>query len=565
MNFKGQQTLAPFSKLLVSSVLLSGTFLLVACGGSAPNTASTAQQITLPPPPPTPQAPIDVVVSGSLTFERVPLNPNTNGLDYDNSFNQPIRGAIVQLLGANGNIIESTRADEAGRYSFTVTSGTQVQVSVRAEILETGANDFDVQVRDNTSGNAIYVLQGRLEEVGRTAQTRNLFAASGWDGTSYSQTRAAAPFALLDTIYGSLQEFIAIDPSIDFPAFDILWSINNRPERGDVADGEIGSSSFTVSQGIPTIRIVGQVNNDTDEYDPHVVTHEFGHYIENQLSRSDSLGGPHSLSNRLDPRVAFSEGWGNALSGILTGDPIYRDSSGPSQARGFRFNIESNNGRNPGWYSEFSVQSILYDIFDDRDDGADVISLGLSPLYETFLNSDYLSTDVAATLYVYLDVLERQPGIDIDVIRALKREQQIFGTGSLGIGETNDGGLTTNLPVYRPITADGSPVTVCSVNDNGLFNRLGNRLFMVFDVENTQRFTFDMQRTSGPTGRDPDFRIFNQGRIFGRGISPDIDRETASVTLNPGRYMISAVDDFNIRLNDEDETGADSCFSFTIR
>lgn len=568
MTFHRRPTRSLLQNLFISSALIGGGVLLSACGGSAssptPNIQATVP--TVPPPPPSQsQPPIDVTVSGSLMFERVPLNPNTNGLDYNNSFNQPIRGAIVQLLGANGAVLQTARADETGRYSFTVTSDTQVRVSVRAELLETGANDFDVQVRDNTSGNAIYVLQGALESVGRTDQTRDLFAASGWGGTSYTSTRAAAPFALLDTIYGSIQDFIVIDPTLNFPAFDVLWSINNRPERGDVSEGEIGSSSFTVSQGVPTIRIVGQANNDTDEYDPHVVTHEFGHYIENQLSRSDSLGGPHSLSNRLDPRVAFSEGWGNALSGILTGDPIYRDSGGRSQAGGFGFNIESNNVRNPGWFSEASVQSILYDIFDSSDDGADQISLGLTPLYDTFLSDEYQSVDVAATIFSYLDVLERQPGIDAESIRSLKREQQIFGTGPLGIGETNDGRLATNLPVYRPISADGNPVVICSVNDNGIFNRLGNRLFLVFDVAQSRSFSFDMQRISGPTGRDPDFRIFNQGRIVGGGISPDRDRETANITLPAGRFMISALDDFNVRINDEDEDGADSCFNLTIR
>jgi len=570
MRFEGQIGFGPLSKLLVSSVLLSGTFFLGACGGSASSSTPPAQQAVLPPPAPPPPPPTqtstEVVVSGNLTFERVPLNPATNGLDYDNSFREPIRGASVQLLSANGSVLQSTQADDAGRYSFTVAANTQARINVRAELLETGANDFDVQVLDNTSSNALYTLQGSLESVGNTStQTRDLFAPSGWDGTSYSATRAAAPFALLDTIYGSLQDFIAIDPNINFPAFDVLWSINNRPERGDVSEGEIGSSSFTISQGVPTIRIVGQANNDTDEYDPHVVTHEFGHYIENQLSRSDSLGGPHSLSNRLDPRVAFSEGWGNALSGILTNDPIYRDSGGQSQSRGFGFNIENNNFRNPGWYSEASVQSILYDIFDNRNDGADQISFGLSPLYETFISDTYQSVDVAATLYSYLDILERESGIDIEAIRALKRGQQIFGTGPLGVGETNNGGLATNLPVYRPIAADGNPVTICSVNDNGIFNRLGNRLFLEFNVSTRSNFNFDMQRISGPTGRDPDFRIFNRGRVIAGGISPDRDRETASITLNPGQYMISALDDFNIRINDEDETGADSCFNLTIR
>jgi len=89
-------------------------------------------------------------------------------------------------------------------------------------------------------------------------------------------------------------------------------------------------STFTVSNGTPVIRILGDENNDTDEYDAHVVVHEFGHYFENSLSRADSIGGPHTQSDRLDARIAFGEGWGNALSGMILDDPVYRDSSGRS-------------------------------------------------------------------------------------------------------------------------------------------------------------------------------------------------------------------------------------------
>ena len=72
--------------------------------------------------------------------------------------------------------------------------------------------------------------------------------------------------------------------------------------------------------------MLGKENVDTDEYDEHVLTHEFQHYLQNLTSRDDTMGGPHSLGEKLDMRLAFSEGYANAFSGMSLGDPVYRDS-----------------------------------------------------------------------------------------------------------------------------------------------------------------------------------------------------------------------------------------------
>ena len=55
------------------------------------------------------------------------------------------------------------------------------------------------------------------------------------------------------------------------------------------------------------ICLVGAADQDTDEYDRHVIAHESGHYLEYYFSRSDSIGGPHALPDQLDLRVAFGE------------------------------------------------------------------------------------------------------------------------------------------------------------------------------------------------------------------------------------------------------------------
>jgi hypothetical protein len=122
--------------------------------------------------------------------------------------------------------------------------------------------------------------------------------------------------------------------------------------------GEIKTSHYSDNQ----LYILGKENVDTDEYDDHVVAHEWGHYFESRFSRSDSLGDDHSIGDKLDPRVAFGEGLGNAISGMVTDDIHYVDTNGNLQGVvGVYMDLSSSSGDtvSVGWFSEDSVQYIL--------------------------------------------------------------------------------------------------------------------------------------------------------------------------------------------------------------
>jgi len=527
----------------------------------AGNTGTGTLTVTMTPAP----ASSTVTVSGKLTYDRVPLNTATNGLDYANTFQLPIRQAPVQLVNASGTVLDSTVSDDNGNYSFSVESGENVRIRVRSEVQKGAPNEIDLQVIDNTSSGALYAAQGVLAVVPATNQTRNLRARSGWGGTSYTSTRAAAPFALLDTIYGTLEDFIAVDPDVDFPAFDVLWSTRNRSESGSVANGQIGTSSFTVSGGIPVIRILGDADNDTDEYDVHVVVHEFGHYFENSLSRSDSIGGSHSSNQRLDARVAFGEGWGNALSGMILDDPIYRDSFGSAQATGFNINVENNSYAATGWFSEGSVQSILYDLYDTADDGADVASFGLGPIYGAFTDPAYRSTDAFTTIFAFLDGLENQAGVVASEVEALTDAQLISGSGQYGIGETNNGGISDALPVYILLFPNNNPVTFCSRDNNGEYNKHGNRRYLAANAPAAGSYRFTMTRTSGAASTDPDFVVYKNGAFVGTGDSGANNSEVKTLSLAAGRHVIDAYDYNNVGGPlGQSVTPADSCYSMTL-
>ena len=504
-----------------------------------------------------------MTISGTISYDRVPHDQSTNGLDYLATVQLPVRGVLVEAVDASGTVLASDTTDGSGEYNVDVDSGVSLRIQVRSQLEKTDTASWDIKVLDNTSDYALYVLNGALLGSGTENSIRDLNAGSGWTGQNYGNTRAAAPFAILDSVYEAVIQLEDIDPDIDLPSLEILWSVNNRPTNGDVTIGNIGTSSYSRTSRGPTIRILGAENNDTDEYDDHVVVHEFAHYLEDQISRSDSLGGAHSGSDRLDTRVAFSEGLGNAFAGMILDDPVYQDSFGARQAPGFSINVETNSFTK-GWFSESSVQSVLYDIFDSADDGADTISAGLAPIYAILTDPDYVLSPDFTTIFLFADLARTKTEIDPSDLTALFAEEQINGTGPQGDGETLSGNFPRALPLYKPVTVDGGPVEICSIDDNGTYNKHGNRAFLTFSIVENGTYTFAMSRDLSSDlnspNRDPDILIYRDAALINVFESEALDTETGTIALGVGDYHIEAYD-FN---NVADQDAGDSCFNFTI-
>ena len=307
--------------MLRLTILLLFVAALAGCGGSGSDAA----------PAPVPGA---VTVSGQVTFDKVPAVAG-QGLVYAQTVAVPARGVTVELLQAN-TVTASTTTDAAGHYSFgNVEQSTDVSLRVRAEMLRVGSPSWNFRVVDNVNGEALYTLAGAVFNTGNANVTRNLHAASGWTGNAYTQTRSAAPFAILDVVYDAVQLVLSATPSTAFPALRFHWSPSNVPVEG-TAPGEIGTSRFIAGRGI---LLLGAADQDTDEYDRHVVAHELGHYLEHRFSRSDSVGGPHALTDHLDMRVAFSEAWSSVFSAMATGESVYVDTHGARQAHVASFDL----------------------------------------------------------------------------------------------------------------------------------------------------------------------------------------------------------------------------------
>ena len=293
-------------------------------------------------------------------------------------------------------------------------------------------------------------------------------------------------------------------------------------------------------------------NGDTDEYDSHVIAHEFGHYFEDRFSRSDSIGGEHSIGARLDLRVAFGEGWGNAFGAMALGDPVYRDSANGISGDG-GFELEGNSTVAQGWFSEQSVGEILWDIFDSTQDSGDNVALGFTPIYNVMVGAQ-VDTDALTSIFSFATALRSANGSSAGGIAGLLGREDIESTpDDFGTGEDNTGGVFGTIPVYRNITlGPAGQLYVCSVataGDEG--NKLGNRQFLRFSNDASRAVLI---RASGVTNDqsqdsagDPDIYVHRRGQLVAFGESGDEDPavrriEEVSTTLAAGEYVIEVFD-----------------------
>ncbi len=314
-------------------------------------------------------------VQGTVQHQDVKVVANR--LDYTQIQNKASRRVTVQGLDNCGGVVAEAQTLDDGSFTLAV-PGNTVSIAVTSQLKTsnfsgapcTGAS-WDVRIVDNTKSKAVWKYATGLS-FSSNAQAGVITIPLAHNGSAYTD-RSSAPFAIADTIVSAMDRVCQGTPNTQFPLAYVNWSPKNQAVSGDKTVGQITTSHFTVEswKGVmtPQLYILGKENDDTDEFDDGVVAHEFGHYVENSLYRSDTLGGSHSLSDMLDPRVAFGEGFGNAFQAMALGNPLYVDTSFDSQSSGFSFNVGTApvSLKHKGIHSETAVQWLLWKLYDMRD------------------------------------------------------------------------------------------------------------------------------------------------------------------------------------------------------
>ena len=494
-------------------------------------------------------------IMGTISYDRVPVKVSYIGsaqLDYASSYKESAKYIVVKALNSDDDVVAQTTTDNKGKYILYVPKNTDVKIRAYARMLKKDV--WDLVVVDNTNLKSMYAIEGEFYNSGTATNERDLHAASGWDGYIYAGTRNAAPFAILDSINTIMQKVVEADSNIVFPQLTVNWSINNVSVGGDPTLGQIGTSSYTSDNG--EMWILGDANADTDEYDDHIIIHEWAHFFEDKFSRSDSIGGGHSAGDALDIRVAFGEGFGNAMSAIATDNPIYFDTSGYNQSSGWSMNIESDPVQNPGWFSEASVQRIIYDLYDDSNDGLDQISMGFTPLYEVMVNQER-NTKAFTSIFSFINALKSENRGDLSYIDQVVRAERINTIhDEYGNNRTNTANGVFNGPIYRELQI-GRATIQCNKNTYGVYNKLGNRTFMLVNIAKSGVYTFSAQPYGSSYG-DPDIVLYDTTYPYDiKGMSPleGQNSDSFSIELKKGDYMAEAYDN----------SFTNSCYSISLK
>ncbi len=491
-----------------------------------------------------------VFMVGTVTYDKVGINRNYVGLDHESIKKKPVRQVVVKAIGSSGEVISSTTTDDQGTYRLErLPQNREMKIRIYAQMKKAGNRGWDVRVQDNTNANSVYVLEGKLVSTGEHNSRRSIHASLGWNDSfeRYTSSRNAAPFAILDSVYTAMNKVIEADARATFPKLLVNWSVNNiaagNGSEAGLADGQIVTSHF---DGENNLYILGDANSDTDEFDNHIIIHEWGHYFESKFSRADSIGGGHGEGERLDIRVAFGEGWGNAFSAIATNDTIYYDTMGQGQNEGWSMDIEGESKKEPGWFSEASVQRIIYDLYDSYDDDQDQLSLGFKPLYDVLVGAQK-NTEAFTSLFTFIKALkdENSPeGGKIDNILA-----------SENIASINNIYGNDFYPLYTDMRV-GESKNICTSTEYGRGNKLGTHRYIRFAVNRSDRYKISVIQNNGSRS-DPDFMLYKTSVFEKVGISDGTAPKKAeeSYTLQSGEYLLD-ISDYNDR--------TEPCFDVTV-
>lgn len=298
---------------------------------------------------------------GTILYEKVPAG--RNGLELDAPVRTPAAGIKVEIVATpSRTVLGSGFTDEKGGYAIAVPVRRATQAYVRA--LARTENAAVVRPDDRAEWSIVSPVM--------TAQPRRDVRR---DLLATDSTRVAGAFNIAVTIWRANALVRAAAPEVALPPVEIRWDTTYS-----------GGTFFQFKEKVAFIN--GRRARDSDEYDDHVIAHEYGHFLMTSFSRESSPGGSHAMGEQLDPRLAWSEGWSNFFGAATTGSAHYID-TGALRGRQLvllSVDLEENvrSGDRPGIWSEHSVSSLLWDWYDDGPEEQDPLALGFTPLWTAF-------------------------------------------------------------------------------------------------------------------------------------------------------------------------------------
>ncbi|MFO0970204.1 MAG: pre-peptidase C-terminal domain-containing protein [Gemmataceae bacterium] len=332
-------------------------------------------------------------VHGKVQYEKILFrNPKTGaaGLDLAHPVLRPVAGAKVELVDAAAKVLARGVTDAAGAYTLSWSAAAAPSAHVRVL-----ADADNAVIVDHFSPHATYAVSSENWTLPEGVASKDIVAKD--------KTRDSGPFNILAALQIGNKMLRAAEPGIAIPRVTIFWTTKHRA----------GTSYFMPST--KQAYILGDRAVDSDEFDDVVILHEYGHFIAAVFAKDDSPGGNHNRGEKVDPRLAWGEGWGNFFACAALNDPRYVDTGVTSDGSGVRIQYSLDDDApawdNPGYWSEHSVGGVLWDIFDKRP-GKNHLGCGFGEIWRALRSKAWNDLPPYRHLIDFADIfVARNPGI----------------------------------------------------------------------------------------------------------------------------------------------------------
>ncbi len=315
-------------------------------------------------------------LAGSVHFEDKLFGELGETLNFEV---KPAINVLVDLVrAADDEVVATTTTDKNGNYFFAYELDANKKYRVRALThLGNDQDQFDVVSAEDE---AIYALSSEPFSGDLSDFSGDLFAA---------RDQLGGAFNIISVL--NLCNTMIARHSPQLPSqLSIVWS------RG--TEWDCGSCYYN---GMGQIVLGGQ-SDDPDEYDDHIIAHEYGHHVINSLSYDDSPGGSHR-NRAVSPTLAYGEGIAYFLAALFLDNPRVVDSFGGASRvvdlenvtiydSGETTNTEDLIGTSSGALSgkqhEELVGGSIWDTYDalSETEPFDLIALGEDGVWDILLN-----------------------------------------------------------------------------------------------------------------------------------------------------------------------------------
>ena len=267
---------------------------------------------------------VSEIVSGQPKLKNMVLgDPLVDALPIQSAevavYDQNLKLVQCGSTNANGDLKNLTGTSEL--YIPNVAQTFLVRVLARSNYEYAASNGtLNVSVKKDTYKNEVHFIENTVTSDGTTGANVDLVALARQENGNLEVTGGA--FNILNNIQ---QAYDYLKTSTASGATDCLstklnvyWRAGFNPMQylNPNSDPETLSNTSFFLQSTNELYISGGQLGDvslsnTDHFDDFATIHELGHFIEKNCGQFTSPGGSHALVVRIDPRLAWSEGWAN--------------------------------------------------------------------------------------------------------------------------------------------------------------------------------------------------------------------------------------------------------------